>query len=209
LEAAGYEILVFHAVGSGGQAMESFIASGLASGVLDLTTTELASELTGSPFSAGPDRLMAAGRRGIPQVVSVGGLDFSIFGRPETLPEKYSRRRLYTWNPQATLMRTTIEENIRLGEVIAQRVNAAHGPVIVLLPLGGFSQLDMPGQPFWMPEADQALMSNLRTNLRTEVEIIELNTDINHPHCAEASAQALLGLMKNENQPYPASVRTG
>jgi uncharacterized protein (UPF0261 family) len=209
LEAAGYEILVFHAVGSGGQAMESFIASGLASGVLDLTTTELASELTGSPFSAGPDRLMAAGRRGIPQVVSVGGLDFSIFGRPETLPEKYSRRQLYAWNPQATLMRTTIEENIRLGEVIAQRVNAAHGPVIVLLPLGGFSQLDMPGQPFWMPEADQVLVSNLRTNLRTEVEIIELNTDINNPHCAEAAAQALLGLMKNENQPYQTSVSTG
>jgi uncharacterized protein (UPF0261 family) len=209
LEAAGYEILVFHAVGSGGQAMESFIASGLASGVLDLTTTELASELTGSPFSAGPDRLMAAGRRAIPQLISTGGLDFSIFGRRDTLPEKYSSRRLYAWNPQTTLMRTTIEENIQLGEVLAHRVNAAQGPVVVLLPLGGFSQLDMPNQPFWMPEADQALVSNLLANLRTEVEIIELNTDINDPRCAEAAAQALLGLLKIENQSYTASERTG
>jgi uncharacterized protein (UPF0261 family) len=209
LEAAGYEIVVFHAVGSGGQAMENFIASGLVSGVLDLTTTELASELTGSPYSAGPDRLMAAGRLDIPQVISTGGLDFSIFGRLDTLPEKYSSRHLYAWNPQTTLMRTTIEENIQLGEVLAHRVNAAQGPVVVLLPLGGFSQLDMPNQPFWMPEADQALVSNLLANLRTEVEIIELNTDINDPRCAEAAAQALLGLLKIENQSYPASERTG
>jgi len=195
LEAEGYEVLVFHAVGSGGRAMESLIADELVAGVLDLTTTELASELTGSPFSAGPDRLMAAGQRGVPQVISVGCLDFSIFGRLETLPEKYRSRRLYAWNPETTLMRTTREESARLGEVIAQRANAACGPVIVLLPLGGSSQLDLPGQPFWMPEADEALFAAIRLHLRLEVERIEIDNDINHPHCAETAVQALLRLM--------------
>jgi uncharacterized protein (UPF0261 family) len=203
LEAAGYEVLVFHAVGSGGRAMESFIADDLIAGVLDLTTTELASELTGSPFSAGPDRLKAAGRSGIPQVLSVGCLDFSIFGRPETLPEKYRNRCLYAWNPETTLMRTSVEESARLGEVIVQRVNDARGPVIMLLPLGGFSQLDLPGQPFWMPDADQALVSSVRANLRAEVRLIEIETDINNQYCAEAATQALLGLMKNDNKPLP------
>jgi uncharacterized protein (UPF0261 family) len=196
LEAAGYEVLVFHAVGSGGRTMESLIADGLVAGVLDLTTVELASELTGSPYSAGPDRLKAAGERGIPQVISVGCLDFSIFGRHETLPDKYHHRCLYAWNPETTLMRTTPEESAELGKWIAQRANAARGPVVVLLPLGGYSQMSIPGQPFWMPEADEALFAAIRATLRQEVERIELDSCINDPKCAETAARTLLRLMR-------------
>jgi len=195
LEAAGYEVLVFHAIGSGGRTMESLIADGLVAGVLDLTTTELASELTGAPCSAGPDRLKAAGERGLPQVISVGCLDFSIFGRRETVPDRYRDRCFYAWNPETTLMRTTPEESARLGELIAQRANAARGPTAILLPLGGYSQVSMPGQPFWMPEADEALFAAIRAHLRPEVERIELDNDINDPHCAETAAQTLLRLM--------------
>ncbi len=195
LEAAGYEVLVFHAVGAGGRTMESLIAEGLIAGVFDLTTTELASELTGAPCSAGPERLTNAGKLGIPQVISVGCIDFSIFGRRETIPEKYRNRKLYDWNPETTLMRTTPEESAQLGKLIAERANAAQGPVAVILPLAGYSQVGITGQPFWMPQADEALFTAIRTNLRPEVKLIEMDTHINDPRFAEEAAQMMLNLM--------------
>src|SRR5579883_832824 len=145
LEDAGYEVLVFHATGSGGQTMESLIADGYVAGVLDVTTTEWADELCGGVFSAGPHRLEAAARLGIPQVIAPGCLDMVNVWAPETVPAKYRDRKLYRWNPNVTLMRTTPEENAELGRVIAEKANLSTGPVAVLIPLKGVSQLDSPG----------------------------------------------------------------
>ena len=196
LEQAGYEVLVFHATGSGGQTMESFIADGLISGVLDLTTTELADELVGGILTAGRDRLTAAGLRGVPQVISLGALDMVNFGPPETVPEKFRSRRFYQHNPTVTLMRTTPEENDRLGKEIAEKASAARGPTCVLIPRRGVSAIDAEGKPFWWPEADAALFQSLRNWTSPQVELIELDLHINDSAFAEALASTLLGMIR-------------
>jgi uncharacterized protein (UPF0261 family) len=147
VEQCGFEVLVFHATGTGGLTMESFIADGMIRGVLDLTTTELADELVGGILSAGPDRLTAAGMRGVPQVISLGALDMVNFGPPQTVPANLRGRRFYQHNPTVTLMRTTPEENDRLGKEIAEKASAAKGPTAVLVPLLGVSAIDKEGQP--------------------------------------------------------------
>jgi uncharacterized protein (UPF0261 family) len=195
VEDGGYEVLVFHATGTGGQAMESFIADGMIRGVLDLTTTELADELVGGILTAGPDRLTAAGLRGVPQVISLGALDMVNFGPPETMPERFRGRRFYRHNPTVTLMRTTPEENDRLGKEIAQKASAARGPTAVLVPRRGVSAIDREGQPFWWPEADDALFQSLRHWMSPHVELIELDLHINDPAFAEAAARTLLRLL--------------
>ncbi len=156
LEDSGYEVLVFHATGTGGRTMESLIADGLIAGSLDITTTELADEVCGGVFSAGPDRCLAAARAGIPAVLVPGCVDMANFWGIETVPEKYQGRNLYQWNPNVTLLRTNAEENVKMGEMLATAANAASAPVAILLPLKGVSQLDSPGGQFWDPEADQA-----------------------------------------------------
>ena len=192
VEQSGYEVLVFHATGSGGQTMESFIADGLISGVLDLTTTELADELVGGILTAGPDRLTAAGLRGVPQVISLGALDMVNFGPPETVTEKFKDRRFYQHNPTVTLMRTTPEENDKLGKEIAHKASAAKGPTAVLVPLRGVSAIDAEGKPFWWPEADKALVDSLRLWMSPHVKLVELDMHINDPQFAEVAAQTLL-----------------
>jgi uncharacterized protein (UPF0261 family) len=192
VEQAGYEVLVFHATGSGGQTMESFIADGLISGVLDLTTTELADELVGGILTAGPDRLTAAGLRGVPQVISLGALDMVNFGPPQTVPDKFKGRRFYQHNPTVTLMRTTPEENDQLGKEIAHKASAAKGPTAVLVPLEGVSAIDAEGKPFWWPEADKALFDSLRLWMSPHVKLIELDMHINDPQFAEIAAGTLL-----------------
>src|SRR6187401_1759148 len=162
LEEAGYEVLVFHATGNGGQAMESLIRDGLIAGVLDITTTELADELVGGVLTAGKDRLTAAALRAVPQVISLGALDMVNFGPPETVPEKFRDRRFYQHNPTVTLMRTTPDENDALGKEIAHKASAARGPTAILVPRRGVSALDAEGKPFWWPEADRALFQSLR-----------------------------------------------
>jgi uncharacterized protein (UPF0261 family) len=194
LELAGYEVLIFHATGNGGQAMESLIAEGLITGVLDITTTELADELVGGVLSAGPDRLTAAARSGVPQVVSVGATDMVNFGPPETVPEKFRARVFHQHNPTVTLMRTTPEENSRLGEEIARKVRAARGPAAIVLPLRGVSAIDKPGQPFDDPAAREALFSAIRAH-HAGAELIELDLHINDPAFAEAAANWLLRLI--------------
>jgi uncharacterized protein (UPF0261 family) len=196
LEQAGYEVLVFHATGTGGQTMESFIADGLITGVLDITTTELADELVGGVLSAGRDRLTAAGLRGLPQVISLGALDMVNFGPPETVPEKFRGRRFYQHNAAVTLMRTTPEENDRLGKEIAEKASAARGPTAVLVPLRGVSAIDREGQPFWWPEADAALLQSLRQWLSPHVRLVELDLHINDPAFAAEAAGTLLGLLR-------------
>jgi uncharacterized protein (UPF0261 family) len=196
MEQTGYEVLVFHATGTGGMTMESFIKDGLISGVLDITTTELADDLVGGVLSAGPDRLTAAGLRGVPQVISLGALDMVNFGPPETVPEKFRGRRFYQHNPTVTLMRTTPEENDRLGKEIAEKASAARGPTYVLIPRRGISAIDAEGKPFWWPEADAALFQSLRNWISPQVELIELDLHINDPAFAEAATSKLLGVLK-------------
>jgi len=198
LERGGYEVLVFHATGSGGQTMESLIGDGFVQGVFDVTTTEWADELVGGVFAAGPTRLEAAAKRGVPAVVAPGCLDMVNFWAPETVPEKYRDRNLYKWNPNVTLMRTTPDENKRLGEIIASKLNASTGPVAVLLPLRGVSQLDSEGNPYWWPEADKALYDALRSGLRKDIEVVEVDANVNDPAFADACTSKLLALMKSQ-----------
>jgi uncharacterized protein (UPF0261 family) len=196
LERAGYEVLVFHATGNGGQAMESLIADGFIAGVLDITTTELADELVGGVLSAGPDRLTAAGKRGVPQVVSVGAVDMVNFGPPETTPEKFKDRKFHRHNPSVTLMRTTAAENAQLGAEIGRKVAMARGPAAILLPLQGVSALDQAGQPFDDPQARTALFDGIR-NSRGAAPVIELDCHINDAAFAQAAAEKLLDLMRS------------
>ena len=195
MENNGFEVLVFHATGAGGMTMESFIKDGLISGVLDITTTELADELVGGVLSAGPDRLTAAALRGVPQVISLGALDMVNFGPPDTVPEEFRGRRFYQHNPTVTLMRTTPEENDRLGKEIAEKASAARGPTAVLVPLRGVSAIDAEGKPFWWPEADTALFQSLRNWISPRVEMIELDMHINDPAFAEAATSKLLTIL--------------
>jgi uncharacterized protein (UPF0261 family) len=200
LEEAGYEVLVFHATGTGGQAMESLIADGVIAGVLDITTTELADELVGGVLSAGPDRLTAAGRKGIPQVISVGALDMVNFGPSETIPPKFADRKFYRHNPTVTLMRTTAEENKKLGEEIAQKAAAATGPTAIVFPLKGVSAIDREGQPFDDRQARNALLDSLRRN-HGSVELLELDRHINDPDFAQAATSKLIELIQRSAKP--------
>lgn len=194
LEQAGYEVLVFHATGSGGQAMESLIQEGLFGGVLDITTTELADELVGGVLSAGSERLTAAATRGVPQVVSVGATDMVNFHSPASVSEKFRGRKFYHHNPNVTLMRTTAEECARIGADMGRKLSAAIGPVAVLLPAQGVSAIDRSGQPFDDPAARRALFSALRRSA-PQLEIQELDCHINDPQFAVAAAGRLLELL--------------
>ncbi len=191
LEELGYEVLVFHATGTGGQSMEALMRSGFITASLDITTTELADDLVGGALSAGPDRLEAAGELGLPQVVSVGALDMVNFGPIDTVPAEFRSRNLYKHNPTVTLMRTTSAECAELGQRIARKLNAASGPVTLFLPLGGVSLIDTEGQVFWDPGADRALFDALRETLDPGVDVRELDTDVNDPAFARAMADTL------------------
>jgi uncharacterized protein (UPF0261 family) len=196
LEDLGYEVLVFHATGTGGQAMEALMRSGFITASLDITTTELADELVGGVLSAGPERLEAAGELGIPQVVSLGALDMVNFGPFETVPAEFRDRLLYKHNPTVTLMRTTAEECATLGRLIAEKLNRAQGPLTVFVPLKGVSLIATEGQVFYDPVADEALFGALREHLDPEIDLVELDLDINDPGFAEAMADRLDALYK-------------
>jgi|YNPMSStandDraft_2_1061718.scaffolds.fasta_scaffold17127_2 uncharacterized protein (UPF0261 family) len=195
LEAAGYEVLVFHATGSGGRTMEALIEAGFVTACFDVTTTELADEICGGVMSAGPDRLTAAGRAGIPTLIAPGCVDMVNFWARDTLPPRYHNRHLYEWNPNTTLMRTNIEENRRIGAWIARAANAARGPVAVLLPLRGVSQLDSPSGAFWDPQADAACFEAIRAHLRPDIPLIEIDANINDPEFAERAVEVLLDMI--------------
>ena len=192
LEAAGYEVLVFHATGTGGQAMEDLVKGGFLAGVLDVTTTELADELVGGVLSAGPDRLDAAGAFGLPQVVAPGALDMVNFGPPDTVPAQFNDRLFYQHNPTVTLMRTTAEEMAELGRIMARKLSAAQGPTTVIIPKQGVSAIDQTGQPFDAPEARTAWIENLRTHIADNVTVIEMDAHINDDAFATKLAETLL-----------------
>ena len=204
LEARGYEVLVFHATGTGGRSMEALVDAGFISGVLDLTTTEWCDELVGGVLAAGPHRCEAAARNHIPQVVSVGAVDMVNFGPPETVPPRFAGRRFYRHNPTVTLMRTTAEENAAVGKKLAEKLNRAEGNTALLLPLRGVSAIDVEGAPFYGPEEDRALFDTLRAEVRRDrVELVELDCAINDPAFAEAAAQKLLELMTRSPAKQP------
>ena len=192
IEAAGYEVLVFHATGTGGRAMESLIESGLVAGVLDITTTEWADELVGGILGAGPTRCEAAARHGVPAIVAPGCLDMVNFGAPETVPAKFAGRTFYQHNPQVTLMRTTPAECAELGRILAEKVNLSTAPVTVLLPQRAISVISAPGQKFHDPTADTALFNALKQGLRKDIEVVEMDCVINAPEFARACAEKLL-----------------
>ena len=198
LEEAGYEVLVFHATGTGGKTMETLIADGLIAGVLDITTTEWADELVGGTLTAGPTRLDAAGEAGVPAIVTPGCLDMANFGGRETVPEHYEGRNFYIHNPQVILMRTTPEECAQLGKILAEKVNAYTAPVTVLLPTKAISIISAAGQSFHDPEADSALFSAIKAYLDDSVPLTEVDAAINDPEFSRACAEALLRNLKTE-----------
>jgi len=188
----GYEVLVFHATGTGGRAMEKLVQSGMLIGVCDLTTTELCDDLVGGVLSAGPDRLELAGRLGVPQVVSLGALDMVNFGPRATVPPQFEGRNLFVHNPTVTLMRTTTEEMAELGRRIARKLAAATGPTELFVPLRGVSAIDVDGAPFRDADADDALFDALRQGLAgTSVAVHELDQAINDPGFGTAMADSL------------------
>jgi uncharacterized protein (UPF0261 family) len=192
-----FECLVFHATGVGGRSMEKLVDSGQLAGVIDLTTTEVCDLLMGGVFPATEDRFGAIIRSRVAYVGSVGALDMVNFGAPETIPERYRQRKFHVHNPQVTLMRTTPEENERMGRWIGERLNQMDGPVRFFLPEGGVSALDAQGQPFWDPEADAALFRALERTVRAtgNRQIIRVKRNINDPEFASTIVNAFRPLL--------------
>lgn len=195
LEAEKMEVLVFHCTGVGGQTMESLADAGLLGGILDLTTTEWADEIAGGVFSAGSKRGDAAAERAIPQVIAPGCVDMVNFHARATVPVQYAGRNLYEWNPNITLMRTTPEENMRIGRILAEKANASSGPVAFLLPMRGVSILGSPGQPFWDPDADRACFDAIRKHVKDSIPVYEMDVNINDPAFADRAANLLKGML--------------
>lgn len=199
LEERGYEVLVFHATGVGGRTMEQLISAGFIDGVLDITTTEWADELVGGILAAGPHRLEAAASKQVPQVVSLGALDMVNFGPYDSVPKQFAGRNFYKHNPTVTLMRTTVEENKKIAEIIAEKLNRSQGNTTLMFPLKGLSGLDVEGQQFYGEEEDKMLFKVLRDNIdQSKVELIEMDTDINRKEFAEAAAERLVQMLKNK-----------
>lgn len=199
MERQGYEVLVFHATGTGGQTLEGLVKDGFISGVLETTPTEWADELVGGVLSAGPTRLDAASERGIPQVIAPGCLDMANFWAPETIPAKFKDRLFYHWNPNVTLMRTNPEENAELGRILAEKANRSSGPVAFFLPLKGVSMLDAPGHEFWWPEADAALFWAIKQHALPDIPVYELDHNINDDAFADALTNQLLAFLRGRD----------
>lgn len=194
LEENGYEVLVFAATGAGGKSMDAIIDSGIVAGVLDITTTELADELVGGVLTAGPDRLNATARAGIPAVVSVGCLDMVNFGEPASVPEKFASRHFYHHNPQVTLMRTTADECAQLGKNLVGKTNAYSAPTVIMIPTRAISVISAAGQSFHDAAADHALFDAIKSGSKHPV--IEMDVEINDPAFARACAEALMKMMR-------------
>jgi len=197
LAAEGYEVLVFHATGTGGRTMESLVREGLVDAVLDITTTEWADTVCGGVFDAGDQRLGAPGEMSVPHLIVPGCVDMANFGPMDTVPQRYrdAGRTFYEWNPSITLMRTDADENRRMGEAFAAKANAAKGPVALLIPLRGVSILDGDGQPFCDRQADQAMFDAIRANLSAGIEVVEMDNNVNDPEFAAKAVEMMLSLI--------------
>ena len=197
LEQEGYEVIIFHASGTGGKMMESLINSGIVDGVLDLTTTEWIDEIAGGIMTAGPERLDAAALNGIPQVVSVGAADMITFGERSSLPEKYKNRVVYMHNPAITVVKSNIEENIAFGIKVGEKLNQCKSNAALLLPIRGVSMNDKAGSKYYGPKEDQALFITLKKVINNPlVEIIDVDAHINEEVLAISAAKKLIELME-------------
>lgn len=197
MEENGYEVLIFHAVGAP-ETLESLVVDGYIAGLLDITTTEWADEITGGVLPGGPNRYDVVSQRGIPQVVVPGCIDMANFWARETVPKQYNDRRFNQWASNVTLMRTTPEENAKIGRILAEKANKSSGPVAFFLPLKGLSMLDAPDKEFWWPEANQALFDAIKGNLKSEIPIYELDCNINDDEFADAIANKMLELLSSK-----------
>ena len=196
LKSKGYEVMAFHAVGVGGMTMEALTLDGCFDAILDITTTELADELCGGICSAGPDRLTAGSKKGLPQVVVPGCLDMVNFGALHKVPTRYKNRQLYSWAPDVTLMRTNKEENKKLGEQIAKKLNVSSAPVIILLPLGGISKIGGKDEVFHNPEIDKVLFDAIKSNVNPSIRVVEVPENINTVAFAKKATELLLDSIK-------------
>ena len=202
LSEKGYEVLVFHATGTGGRAMESLVDEGLVDAVLDITTTEWADTICGGVFDAGDERLSAPGRKTLPHLIVPGCVDMANFGGPDTVPQKYKQanRTFYEWNPSVTLMRTNIEENRKMGKIFAEKANSAQGPVAFLIPLRGVSILDGDGQLFCDREADKAMFDAIKAKLNKNIPVVEMDNNINDGEFSAKAVKMMLELIsKSKN----------
>jgi uncharacterized protein (UPF0261 family) len=199
MEKNGYEVLIFHAVGAP-ETLENLVAEGYIVGVLDITTTEWADEITGGVLPGGPNRYDVVSQKGIPQVVVPGCVDMANFWARETVPKKYNDRHLYQWAPNVTLMRTTPEENAKIGRILAEKANKSSGPVAFFLPLKGVSMLDAPDKEFWWLEANRALFDAIKGNLKSEIPVYDLNYNINDNEFADAVANKMLEFLSNKQK---------
>jgi len=197
LAAKGYEVLVFHATGTGGRTMEGLVSEGLVDAVLDITTTEWADTVCGGVLDAGPERLSAPGRMGLPHLIVPGCVDMANFGGPDTIPQKYkdAKRKFYEWNPSVTLMRTNVAENEKMGRAFAQKANASVGPVAFLIPLRGVSILDGDGELFCDREADAAMFDAIKANLNKDIPVVEIDNNINDPEFSAKAVEMMLELI--------------
>jgi uncharacterized protein (UPF0261 family) len=189
------EVIAFHAVGAGGRSMEELIDRGLVEGVFDVTPGEMVQFLADSPFTAGPDRMKAAGRRGIPQIVAPGGLDFIIEGPLEKLPAKYRRRKVMVHTPTITLVRTSSDEMAAVARLMAERLAESTGPAAAILPLRAFGWFAMEGQPLHDPESDRAFIGAFKAHAPTRVEVVELDTHLNDPLVGETAVQLMKDML--------------
>ena len=196
LEERGFEVVVFHTIGVGGETFEDMVKSYPVKGVIELGLNEIGNELLGGMASAGPHRLEAAGEKGIPQIVTPGNVDIINFLAPETLPERYRNRVIAYHNPQATLPRVNAEELKLIGETMAKKLNRATGPVKVLIPLRGFSSLDIEGNPFHDPKADQAFIASLKSSLKNSIPVREIDAHINDAEFAEAVSNEFMDIIR-------------
>ena len=193
----GYEVLVFHATGTGGKTMESLVREGLVDAVHDVTTTEWADTVCGGVFDAGPDRLSAAGEMGIPHLIAPGCVDMANFTGMDSVPERFKdgSRTFYEWNPTVTLMRTNAEENRQMGKAFAEKANAAKGPVAFLIPTKGVSILDGDGEMFCDREADQAMFDALKADLNDDIRVVEIDANINDEAFSAKAVEMMLELI--------------
>jgi len=200
LSAKGYEVLVFHATGTGGKTMERLVKEGLVEAVLDITTTEWADTVCGGVFDAGLQRLDAPGQMGIPHLIVPGCIDMANFGSMDTVPEKYkkAKRIFYEWNPSVTLMRTNRKENEKMGTVFAQKANAAKGPVAFLIPLRGVSILDGEGERFCDWGTDKVMFDAIKSNVREGITVVEMDNNINDPEFSAKAVGMMLGLIEQK-----------
>lgn len=196
LEGWGYEVVTFHPNGTGGRCLERLVDEGLIQGVMDLSLQELTGHVCHGLFDAGPDRMKAAARRGLPEVAAPGGTDYIVLGPQSSLTEEQRTRATIIHNPNITLVRTSKQEMAQIGQLMAQRLNEAQGPVAVLVPMRGFSYSDRTGHPFYFPEADAALVAALETSLDSRVQLVKIDAHVNEAAFAEAAATKMQELME-------------